>query len=141
VTATDFNQKNIDEFHTKNGRGVGPWGDQLLLMTSKGATTARDITTPLVQRRRGDEYVVVASKGGAPEDPKWLANVLANPVVDVEVAAPGAIERFNARARVVASGQERDQLYAYMTEVWPAFADYAAKTARIIPVVVLERIH
>ena len=110
-------------------------------MTSKGATTARDITTPLVHRRRGDEYIVVASKGGAPDDPSWLANVLANPAVDVEVATPGDIEHFEARARVVASGDERDQLYAYMTEVWPAFADYAVKTARTIPVVVLERIH
>ena len=137
MTATDFNQKTIDDFHAKKGRGVGPWGDNLLLMTSKGVTTARDITTPLVSRRQGDAFVVVASKGGAPDHPSWLGIVLANPVVEIEVAAAEGVDRLKARARVVADGEERDELYAYMTEVWPAFADYALKTDRKIPVVVL----
>ena len=140
MTATEFNQKTIDEFHSKQGRGVGPWADQLLLMTSKGAASSRDITTPLVHRRRGEEYVVVASKGGAPDHPQWLANVRANPVVHVEIAGSDGTEQFDARARVVESGPTRDELYAYMTEVWPAFADYAKKTDRLIPVVVLERV-
>ena len=140
MAATEFNQKTIDEFHARDGRGVGSWGDNLLLMTSKAAKTARDITTPLVHRRRDDEYVVVASKGGAPDDPMWLANVVEHPVVVVEVAASTGTETFEARARVVASGQERDQLYAHMTEVWPAFADYETRTTRPIPVVVLNRL-
>jgi hypothetical protein len=64
VTATDFNQKNIDRFHAQEGRDIAPWGDNLLLLTSKGARSGDEITTPLVHRRRGDDIVVVASKGG-----------------------------------------------------------------------------
>ena len=140
MTATDFNQRTIDEFHAKKGRGVGPWGDNLLLLTSKGVSSGQDITTPLVSRRRGNEHIVIASKGGAPEHPAWLANIEANPVVDVEVPAGDGTEHFQARARALMSGPERDELYAYMTEVWPAFADYEKKTDRLIPVVLLERV-
>lgn len=140
MTATPFNQKTIDEFHAKKGRGVGPWGDNLLLMTSKGAVSADDITTPLVSRRKGNDLVVVASKGGAPDHPRWLQNVQVNAIVDVEVPEGDATTHIQRRARVVAGGPERDRLYAYMTEIWPAFADYEAKTDRRIPVVVLEPI-
>jgi deazaflavin-dependent oxidoreductase (nitroreductase family) len=140
MPATEFNQRTIDEFNAKKGRGVGPWRDNLLLMTSRGARSGRDITTPLVYRRHGDDYVVVASKGGAPAHPAWYGNVQANPEVEVEVAAPEGTERFSARARPVAGGPERDRLYEYMTEVWPSFSDYAVKTDRTIPVVVLERL-
>jgi deazaflavin-dependent oxidoreductase (nitroreductase family) len=137
--ATPFNQRTIDEFNAKEGRGVGPWHDNLLLMTSKGSSSGREITNPLVYRRLGDDYVVIASKGGAPENPRWYHNIQVNPVVEVEVAGPEGIERFPARARAAAEGPERDRLYAYMTEVWPAFEDYAAKTTRTIPVVILQR--
>jgi len=140
MTATAFNQRTIDEFNAKNGRGVGPWHDNLLLMTSKGARSGQEITTPLVYRRHGDDYVVVASKGGAPANPDWYHNLQVNPVVELEVAGPEGTERVRARARVVAEGPERDRLFGYMTEVWPPFSDYAAKTARTIPVVVLERL-
>jgi len=140
VTATSFNQKTIGEFHARNGLGIAPWGDHLLLLTSKGARTGQDVTTPLVYRRDGDDYVVVASKGGAPRDPQWYRNVLANPVVELEVAGPSGTERFEARARAVTSGPDHERLYAYMTEVWPAFRSYAAKAPRVIPVVVLERL-
>jgi deazaflavin-dependent oxidoreductase (nitroreductase family) len=138
VSATPFNQKTIDEFRAKNGRGVGRWGDDLLLMTSKGATTAHDITTPLVQRRQGNDYIVVASKGGAPEDPQWVRNIQLDPAVEIEVATPDGTKRLKARARVVPDGPERDRLYGYMTEVWPSFAEYEVKTGRTIPVVILE---
>jgi deazaflavin-dependent oxidoreductase (nitroreductase family) len=138
VTATPFNQKTIDEFHAKNGRGVGPWGDNLVLMTSRGVLTAQDITTPLVQRRQGNDYIVIASKGGAPEDPRWLRNIQVDPAVEIEVPAAEGTKRLKARARVVPDGPERDRLYAYMTEVWPSFAEYAVKAGRTIPVVILE---
>jgi deazaflavin-dependent oxidoreductase (nitroreductase family) len=69
-----------------------------------------------------------------------LSNVRANPEVEAEVAGDAGVDRFTAQARVVASGPERDELYSYMTEVWPAFADYEAKTDRTIPVVVLTRV-
>lgn len=140
MTATPFNQRTIDEFHLKKGRGIGGWGDNLLLMTSTGARSGREITTPLVYRRRGNDYVVVASKAGAPDHPRWYGNVQMNRLVELEVATPTGTERFSARARVIPTGAERDRLYAYMTEIWPAFSDYANRTARVIPVVVLQRI-
>lgn len=139
MMATAFNQRTIEEFHARRGRGVGQWGDHLLLMTARGARTDEEITTPLVYRREGDDCVVVASKGGAPDHPHWYRNLQVNPSVEVEVASPEGTKRFRARARVVAKGPERDRLFALMTEVWPAFADYAARTTRTIPVVVLER--
>jgi len=139
MTATDFNQKNIDRFHAQKGRGIDPWGDNLLLLTSRGAKSGAQITTPLVYRRQGDDLVVVASKGGAPDHPRWYENVQVNPEVEVEVAAEDGIERLKLTARAVPEGEERDRLYGYMAEVWPAFRDYEAKTDRKIPVVVLER--
>jgi deazaflavin-dependent oxidoreductase (nitroreductase family) len=135
MTATAFNQRTIDEFHTKKGRGVGPWRDNLLLMTVKGARSDDEITVPLVYRPLDGEYVVVASKGGAPDHPKWVHNIQVNRVVQLEIAGR---EPFPARARVLMEGPERDRLFAYMTEVWPPFADYQLKTDRTIPIVILE---
>jgi len=140
VKATPFNQKTIAEFHDKKGRGVGMWGDHVLLMTAKGAKSADAITTPLVYGRDGDDYIIVASKGGAPKHPTWFGNIKANPQVDVEVANAHGTEKFKARARVVDSRPERDRLYAEMSKIWPSLADYQTRTDRLIPVVVLERI-
>jgi deazaflavin-dependent oxidoreductase (nitroreductase family) len=138
VRATPFNQRTIDEFHVKQGRGVGMWGDHVLLMTAQGARSGDAITTPLVCGRDGDSYVIVASKGGAPKNPTWFGNIKANPEVEVEVAIAGGTERFKARARVVENREERDRLYREMTKIWPSFADYQKRTERLIPVVLLE---
>ena len=140
MTAISWNQKTIDEFHAKNGRGIGPWRDNLLLMTAMGAKSGDSITTPLVYRHIGDDYVVIASKGGAPKHPKWYGNIKANPVVEIEVAAASGTQHFKARARPVPGGEEHDRLYALLTEVWPGFADFQKKASRTIPVVVLEPI-
>ena len=138
MSATAWNQRSIDEFHAKKGRGVMAWGDNLLLMTSKGARTGEEITTPLVCRRRDDSFVVCASKGGAPQNPQWFHNIEINPDVTVEVPVPGGTEHLQARASVVPNGPVRDELYAFMTEVWPSFADYERRTDRVIPVVILD---
>src|SRR5438045_1933051 len=90
-------------------RGLSVAADNLLLMTSTGARSGEKITTPLVYRRDGHDLVVVASKGGAPENPKWYGNVKANPVVEIEVAGESGIERLKARARPVSGGEERDR--------------------------------
>jgi len=115
------------------------WGDHVLLMTAKGAKSGDAITTPLVYGREGDDYIVVASKGGAPQHPKWLGNIKANPEVEVEVANAHGTEKFKARAHVVDSRAERDRLYEEMSKIWPAFKDYQTRTERLIPVVVLKR--
>jgi len=141
VKATPFNQKTIAEFHAKQGLGVAMWGDHVLLMTAKGATSGDAITTPLVYGREGDDYMIVASKGGAPKHPTWFGNIKANPEVEVEVAGVHGTEKFKARARVVDNRPERDRRYEAMTKIWPAFADYQTRTDRLIPVIVLERLH
>lgn len=141
VKATPFNQKTIAEFHSKQGRGVSMWGDHVLLMTAQGAKSGEAITTPLVYGRKGDDYVIVASMGGAPKHPTWFGNIKANPEVEVEVANAHGTEKFKARARVVDSRHERDRLYKEMSKIWPAFVDYQTRTERLIPVVVLERRH
>jgi len=115
------------------------FGDHVLLMTAKGAKSGEAITTPLVYGRQGDDYIIVASKGGAPNHPAWFGNIATNPEVDVEVASDGGTEQFKARARAVDNRQERDRLYKAMTKIWPPFADYQTRTERLIPVVVLER--
>jgi deazaflavin-dependent oxidoreductase (nitroreductase family) len=139
VAASPFNQRTIDEFHAKRGRGIGGWGDHLLLMTSRGARTGRQITTPLVTRPLGDGFVVIASKGGAPNDPQWYRNLQANPEVTIEVPTESGTEHLFARARFVPPGPERDRLYEFMIEVWPSFRDYQKRTTRTIPVIILER--
>ena len=115
------------------------FGDHVLLMTAQGAKSGDAITTPLVYGRDGEHYVVVASKGGAPENPQWLGNIKANPMVDIEVADRQGTATFKARARVVESRAERDRLFSAMQKIWPAFADYQAHTKRVLPVVILER--
>jgi deazaflavin-dependent oxidoreductase (nitroreductase family) len=139
LTATPYNERTIAEFHAKQGLGVGPFGDHVLLMTAKGAKSGRLITTPLVYGRRGDDYVIVASKGGAPDNPTWFNNIQANTEVEVEVASGGGIEKFRARARVVNGQADRDRLFQEMSKIWPAYLDYQKRTERVIPVVILER--
>ncbi len=139
MKAIGWNQKTIAEFHEKNGLGVGMWGDHVLLMTARGAKSGDEIMTPVVYGRDGRDYVIVASKGGAPDDPKWFGNIRANPEVELEVARPGGTETFKARAHVVEDRKERDRLYAAMTLIWPSFAAYQKRTDRLIPVVRLER--
>ncbi len=141
MRATPFNQKTIAEFHAKQGRGVGMFGDHVLLMTAKGARSGEAITTPLVYGREGDDYIIVASKGGAPTHPTWFGNIKANPEVEVEVANANGTETFKARAHVVESRQERDRLYKEMSKIWPSFVEYQTRTDRLIPVVVLKRQH
>lgn len=129
-----WNQKIIEEFRAKNGTGVGPFGDHLLLLTTKGAKSGEWHTTPLAFHRDGDRLVVIASMGGAPRHPDWYHNLVANPEAQVEVGP----ERFTVRATPVAGGPERDRLYAQQVAIMPGFREYEKKTTRVIPAVVLE---
>lgn len=110
-------------------------GSPIVLLTTKGARTGATHTTPLVHTRDGDHYVVIASKGGAPTNPAWYHNLVANPGVTVEVGP----EKFQARA-TVARGEERDRLFNAQAALMPGFAEYQRNTTRRIPVVVLERL-
>jgi len=131
----EFNRTVIDEFRQNGGKVGGDFkGAPMILITHTGAKSGTTYTTPLVYTRDGDRYVIIASKGGAPADPHWFRNVVANPDVTVEVGT----ERFPARARV-AEGEERARLYRAQADLMPNFDDYAKATSREIPVVVLER--
>ena len=131
----DFNRTVIEEFRANGGKvGGGFAGAPMILVTHRGAKTGKEYTTPLVYTTDGDRYVIIASKGGAPEDPQWFRNLLVNPDVTLEVGD----EKFAARARV-AEGDERDRLYRAQADLMPNFDEYQKGTSRTIPVVVLER--
>jgi deazaflavin-dependent oxidoreductase (nitroreductase family) len=130
----DFNQRIIAEFHANGGTVGGPFaGAPMLLLTTTGARSGEQRTTPLVYLPDGDRLVVIASKGGAPTHPAWYHNLVAHPDVTVEVGS----EMLPVRAAVL-SGEERDRLYARQAALRPAFAEYQAKTTRRIPVVALQ---
>jgi proline iminopeptidase len=106
-----------------------------LLLTTTGRKTGEKFIFPLYYGKAGDSYIVVASKGGAPQHPGWYRNLLADPEVGVQVGT----EKFKARART-STGAERARLWQKALEFWPPYDDYQKKTAREIPVVVLDPI-
>jgi deazaflavin-dependent oxidoreductase (nitroreductase family) len=119
---------------TRGGRGYHWRGTTILLLTTTGRTSGEPRTTPLIHVVDGDRWVVIASKGGAPDHPDWYKNLEADPEATIEVQADEV-----PVAMSVAEGDERARLWSAMTEVWPAYDDYQAKTEREIPVVVLTR--
>ena len=132
----DFNRGIIEEFRANEGETSGMFkGRPLLLLTTKGAKSGAERTTPLVYTRDGDHVVVIASMGGAPKHPAWFLNLRANPEVTVELGK----EKFKATASVP-EGAERDRLYEQQAAMMPAFTEYQQKTTRRIPVVALERV-
>jgi len=131
---SDWNTNVIEEFRANAG-AVASFKDQpLLLLTHRGAKTGTERTNPVAYFRDGDDYVIVASKGGAPTNPDWYRNLVSDPKVTVEVGT----ESYQAHATVL-QGDERDRLYAEQSRRYPGFAEYQANTSRIIPVVALER--
>ena len=134
----DWNEATIQEFHSKAGKGVGPFRDQLMLLTTLGARSGRERTSPVMYHRDGERYVVVASKGGAPDNPGWYNNLKANPVARVEVGTATGTETFEVRAREV-EGEERERLYAERVAIAPGFGEYTRMTSRQIPVMILDR--
>ena len=136
--ANDFNQRIIQEFRANSGKVGGPFeGAPIVLLHHRGARTGTERITPLVCLPVGDELAVFASKAGAPTDPQWLHNLVANPVTTVEVGT----DTLQVRARVV-GGDERERIWSEQKERMPGFAEYEekAKGIREIPVVLLERV-
>jgi len=134
----DWNAATIQEFHSKAGKGIGPFGDQLMLLTTVGARSGDEHITPVMYHRDRERYVVIASKGGAPDHPGWYHNLKANPVARVEVGAETGTETFEVTARE-AEGDERDRIYAERVAIAPGFGEYERQTSRKIPVMILER--
>ena len=109
-------------------------GVPTLLVTTTGRKSGVRHRTALIYGVDGEAQVIIASKGGAPAHPAWYLNLTADPDVELQVGA----DVFGARARV-AEGEERRRLWQLMVQIWPAYEDYATKTEREIPVVVLDR--
>jgi len=132
-----FGAEHVRRYQETDGEEGYVWreGAPTLLLTTTGRNTGNESTTPLIFGLDGDNPVIVASKGGAPEHPGWYRNLAKSPEVGVQIKG----ERFRARARD-AQGEERDRLWRAMNEIWPHYDEYQTKTDREIPVVVLERI-
>jgi deazaflavin-dependent oxidoreductase (nitroreductase family) len=133
-----FGEEHVRRYRETDGEVGHIWrnGSKILLLTTKGRTTGEPRTTPLIYEDSGDgDYVIVASKGGAPKHPGWYRNLAKDPEVEVQVQG----DVFPANART-ATGEERERLWKLAALQWPPYDDYQKKTDREIPVVMLERI-
>jgi deazaflavin-dependent oxidoreductase (nitroreductase family) len=134
---TDFNQNIVAEFRANAGIVGGPFeGSPMILLHHRGAKTGTERVNPLVYLPVGDNFAVFASKGGAPTDPQWFRNLVANPRTTVEVGA----DTVEVQAKVL-DGDARHEIWSKQKELMPGFAEYEAQTKGIreIPVVLLER--
>lgn len=131
-----FGRKHVQRYRETDGVEGHIWkrGSKTLLLTTTGRKTGNPTTTPLIYEQAGEDYVIVASKGGAPADPGWYRNLAKNPTVEVQVKD----DVFKAHART-ATGDERERLWKLAAQQWPDYDAYQQKTEREIPVVVLER--
>ncbi len=131
-----FGEEHVKVYRETGGETGHIWreGSTILLLTTTGRKSGEPRTTPLIYAQAGDRYVIVASKGGAPEHPGWYENLTKTPDVELQVLN----DVFAARART-AEGEEREQLWKKANEVWQHYDEYQTKTEREIPVVVLER--
>jgi proline iminopeptidase len=131
-----YGEEHVRRYRETDGEEGYDWreGSHILLLTTTGRKSGNATTTPLIFGLDGDNPVVVASKGGAPEHPGWYKNLVANPAAEVQIKG----ETFAVRARD-AEGDERDRLWQLMNGEWKHYAEYQTKTDRQIPVVVLER--
>lgn len=126
------NRRVVEEFRANGGKVQG--GGSVILLTIKGAKSGQPRVYPLMRVPYDDNYIAVASKGGAPKNPLWYNNLLAHPDVTIEVGN----EKFPARARLL-TGDERKQAFAKAVSVFPPYGEYQKKTEREIPVFLLER--
>jgi deazaflavin-dependent oxidoreductase (nitroreductase family) len=127
---------HVQRYLETNGEDGFLWrnGTTILILFTRGRKSGQERSHALIFREHGGAYLVVASKGGADAPPVWFLNLQADPNVEVQIKG----ERFRATARV-ATAQEKPQMWAEMTEVWPDYDEYQKKTDREIPVVVLDR--
>ena len=130
-----FNEQVIEEFRANEGKVGGMFeGAPMILLTTVGAKSGEPRISPLVYTTDGDQMVIIASKGGAPSNPDWYYNLVANPVATAEVGT----EAFPVTA-TEATGDERKRLFDQMAAIMPYFAEYQRNTDREIPVFTLTR--
>jgi deazaflavin-dependent oxidoreductase (nitroreductase family) len=131
-----FGLEHVARYLATDGEEGYFWrnGTTILLLFTKGRKSGEERATPLIFQPHGDAFLVVASKGGTDQPPAWFLNLEAEPEAEIQVKG----DRFPVRARV-ASAEEKAEMWAKMTAVWPDYDDYQERTEREIPVVVLER--
>lgn len=132
---SDWNTRIIEEFRANEGRVGGPFeGAPMLLLHSIGAKSGKERVTPLMHQPVGDNFAVFASKAGADTNPDWYYNLVANPAARVEIGT----DSVDVVARVLPP-DERDPIWERQKAAYPGFAEYEARTERVIPVILLER--
>ena len=131
-----YGEEHVRRYRETGGEHGHDWreGSKVLLLTTTGRRSGQPRTSPLIYGRSGDDYLVVASKGGADEPPAWYVNLQHDPDVEVQVLD----DVFRARART-ATEDEHLAMWAEMVAQWPDYDAYQRRTSRRIPVVVLER--
>ena len=133
---TLYGKEHVERYEATDGEEGHDWrnGTTILLLHTTGRKSGKDVTSPLIFREYDGDYLIVASKGGAPEAPDWFLNLQQNPEVTVQIKG----EKFRAKART-ATAEEKPAMWAHMAQVWPDYDEYQKKTDREIPVVVLAR--
>lgn len=137
TSANDWNSNNakvIEEFRSGGGKVTTRSGSAILLLNTIGAKTGLPRTNPLAYLPGEDCIYVFASKGGSPAHPDWYLNLVADPLVTVEVGT----DRYEATATTI-TGSERDSIYAKQVALHANFGDYERRATRVIPVVALKR--
>ncbi|MEW9533177.1 nitroreductase family deazaflavin-dependent oxidoreductase [Microbispora sp. NPDC049125] len=130
-----YGQEHVKRYVETDGEEGHDWqGTTVGILTTTGRKSGQRRSTPLIYQPYGDAYLIVASKGGDDKAPEWYLNLQADPEVEFQVKG----DRFRARART-ATPEEKPGMWRTMTATWPAYDDYAKKTDREIPVVVIER--
>ena len=130
-----FGEEHVRSYRETGGDLGHDWkGTQTLLLTTTGRRSQQQRSTPLIYGRSGEDYLVVASKGGYDKPPDWYRNLCERTDVEVQVLD----DRFRARART-ATAEEKPAMWREMVGHWPDYEAYQRRTDREIPVVVLER--
>jgi deazaflavin-dependent oxidoreductase (nitroreductase family) len=131
----DFNTAIIEEFRANQGQLGGPFeGAPMLLLHHTGAKSGQERVTPVMYQAVGDDFAVFGSKAGAPTNPGWYHNLVANPDTSIEIGA----DTIPVTARV-ANRDEREPIWTRQKTLYPGFAEYEDKTSRTIPVIILSR--
>ena len=135
VDMNEFNKQVIEEFRANAGKVGGQFeGAPMVLVHHVGAKSGTERITPLVYQADGDDWVIFASKAGAPDNPAWYHNLMANPATTIEVGTDTIDVNVTA-----AEGDKRTRLWEAQKAAMPQFAEYESATDREIPVLVLRR--
>jgi deazaflavin-dependent oxidoreductase (nitroreductase family) len=129
-----FGDEHVRRYEASDGKVGHDWnGTSVLILHTKGRKSGKVRKFPLIYGRDGEDYVLVASKGGAPDHPGWYRNLVANPDARIQVRG----EQLDVTART-GTPEEKRRVWPVMTAQWPEYDDYQRKTPRDIPVILLR---